>query len=150
MVLSADVFFGNRGTLVLAGDPAIGGSTTPTVLKNIEINDKYEHTKLFGFGSINRQGVARHNHEVEVKIKFAKFDATTTTFIGTLLQNSDSITPLLWTVTATAVGDTTTNKLQAEVTHVYFENFPMNLAENDYMVVDLTGYGDAVTYSNPA
>ena len=143
--ISADTFFGNRGTLTLAGN----STTTPTVLKGIAINNKYEHTKLFGFGNINRQAVARHNHEIEVKISFAKFDPSVGTFIGTLIQNADSITPLYFTVTAVAVGDTTTNKLQAVVTNVYFENFPMNLAENDYMVIDLVGYGDTVTYSNP-
>jgi len=147
-MVSADQFFGNRGTLSITS-----GDSTIAVIKGIEINDKYEHTKLFGFGSINRQGAARHNHEVEVKIKYAQFDATCTTFMGARIAGAGGLpataTPQLFTVIATAVGDTTTNKLCATVASVYFENFPMNLAENDYMVTDLTGYGVSVVYTNP-
>ena len=145
--LAADQYFGNRGTVTITS--SVPADVPIAVIKGISINNKYEHTKLFGMGSINRQAVARHNHEVEVKISYAKFDATYNTMVGALIATSttDGCTPAVFTVTATAVGDAA-NNLIATVTNVYFENFPTNLAENDYLVVDLVGYGTAVAYTN--
>jgi hypothetical protein len=161
MAVTTDTFFGNRGTLAVAGtsNPA---SATMAVLKGVEITTGFEHVELYGMGSILRQDVAKHSAKVEVKIKFAKFDPTITSSIffpywilnpaattspsGTI---EDTNVEKTFTVTANWVG-TGGRKMQAAVTNVYFTNFPMPMPENDFVVIDMVGYGDNVTFTNPA
>jgi len=161
MAISSDTFFGNRGTLAIAGtsNPA---SATLAVLKGVELNVTFEHAELYGMGSILRQDVAKHTAKVEVSLKFAKFDPTITssTFFPYWILNPSATTSPSGTIEDTNVVKTftvTTNwvgtggrKIQAVVTNVYFESFPMPLPENDFVVLDMKGYGDTITFTNPA
>jgi hypothetical protein len=160
--MAADTFFGNRGVVTIVGTSPNANPTIQTiaVLKGVEINTNFEHVELYGMGSIVRQDVAKHSAKVEVKIRFAKFDptvASSTYFPYWVLNPSATTTPSgaiedtntekLFTVVATGNG-TGATIMKATVTNVYFENVPMALPENDFVVMDLTGYGSAVTYSN--
>jgi hypothetical protein len=126
----------------------------------VEINTNFEHVELYGMGSIMRQDVAKHTAKVEVKIRFAKFDptvASSTYFPYWILNPTATTTPSgaiedtnaekLFTVVCTNTG-TGGTVMKATVTGVYFENVPNALPENDFVVMDLTGYGSAVTYAN--
>jgi hypothetical protein len=160
--MAADTFFANRATLTIVGTSSSANPTVQTiaVLKGVEINVNFEHVKLFGMGSIVRQDVARHSAEVEVKIRFAKFDptvASSTYFPYWVLNPTATTTPSgaiedtnaekLFTVVATVTG-TGGLVMKATVTSVYFESVPTPLPENDFVVMDLTGYGSAITFAN--
>jgi hypothetical protein len=160
MAVTTDTFFGNRGTIAVAGttNPA---TQTLAVTKGVEINVTFEHVELYGMGSIVRQDVAKHTARVEVGIKFAKFDPTVSSSIffpywilnptGTTSPSGtieDTNVEKTFTVTANWVG-TGGRKMQIAVSNVYFENFPMPMPENDFVVLDLKGYGDGVTITNP-
>lgn len=160
--MANDTFFGNRGIVTIVGTTPSANPTVQTiaVLKGVEINVNFEHVELYGMGSIMRQDAARHTAKVEVKIRFAKFDPTvaaSTYFPYWILNPSATTTP------SGAIEDTNTEKMftvvctntgtgglvmKATVTGVYFENVPNALPENDFVVMDLTGYGSAVTYAN--
>lgn len=157
--MANDTFFANRATLTVAGssNPAV---QTMAVLKGVEINVNFEHVELYGMGSIVRQDVARHTAKVEVKIRFAKFDptlASSTYFPYWVLNPSATTTPSgaiedtnnekLFTIVATVTG-TGGLIMKATITNVYFESFPMPLPENDFVVMDLTGYGSAIQFAN--
>ena len=69
------VAFANRGVATIAG----AGSTAPTVtsfavMKDLEIAVSYDHVPLYGWGSVRRQGVAKHSEKVSVKIGSMKFN----------------------------------------------------------------------------
>jgi hypothetical protein len=162
MAVTTDTYFGNRGSITVAGVSTYPGMQTLAVVKGVEINVTFEHVELYGMSSILRQDVAKHSAKVEVSIKYAKFDPTLATpafffyildaantsgtFSGTI---TDTNTEKLFTVTANWVG-TGGRKMQAIVSNVYFENLPIPMPEHDYVVIDLKGYGDGITFSNPA
>lgn len=161
MAVTTDTFFANRGTLAVVGVSANPATQTLAVLKGVEFNVTFEHVELYGMGSILRQDVAKHSAKVEVSVKYAKFDPTlsssiffpywilnptaTTTPSGVI---EDTNTEKLFTVTGNWVG-TGGMKMQIVAANVYFENFPMPMPEHDFVVLDLKGYGDNVTITNP-
>jgi hypothetical protein len=162
MAVTTDTFFGNRGTIAVAGVTTYPASQTLAVVKGVEINVTFEHVELYGMSSIVRADVARHSAKVEVSIKYAKFDPTlataawpffildptnaTATFTGVI---ADTNTVKLFTVTANWVG-TGARKMQAVVSNVYFESMPIPMPEHDFVVLDLKGYGDGITFTNPS
>jgi hypothetical protein len=162
--MAADTFFANRATLTVVGTSSSANPTVQTiaVLKGVEINTGFSHEELYGMNSILRQDAAKHTAKVEVKIRLAKFDPTvasstffpywvlnptaTTTPSGTIEDKNDE---KLFTVVATLTG-TGATVVQATVTSVYFESFPLPLPENEFVVLDMTGYGANVTFDNSA
>jgi len=160
MAISTDTFFGNRGTLALVGSGTNPASQTMAVLKGVEINVTFEHVELYGMGTILRADAAKHTAKVEVSVKFAKFDPTLAYFFPLWILNptgtttpsgviEDTNVEKLWTVTANWVG-TGGKKVQAVVSNVYFDSFPMPMPENDFVVIDMKGRGDNITFTNPA
>lgn len=162
MAVTTDTFFGNRGTIAVAAATGSPATQTLAVVKGVEINVTFEHVELYGMSSILRQDVAKHSAKVEVKIRYAKFDPTLTSsifFPYYILNPSGTATPSgtiedtnvekLFTVTVNLTG-TGARKVQAVVSNVYFENFPMPMPEHDFVVLDFTGYGDGITFTNPA
>jgi hypothetical protein len=162
--MAADTYFANRATLTVVGTSSSANPTVQTlaVLKGVEINTKFEHVELYGMGSILRQDAAKHSAKVQVKIRYAKFDPTvasstffpywvlnptaTTTPSGTI---EDTNAEKLFTIVATIVG-TGGVTIQGTVTSVYFEEFPFPLPENEFVVLDMTGYGANLTFDNTA
>jgi hypothetical protein len=160
--MAADTFFANRAVLTIVGTSSSANPSVQTiaVLKGVEITVNFEHVELYGMGSIVRQDVAKHSAKVEVKIRFAKFDptvASSTYFPYWILNPTGTTTPSgviedtnaekLFTVVATVTG-TGGLVMKATITSVYFENVPMALPENDFVVMDFVGYGSAVTFAN--
>jgi hypothetical protein len=155
-----DTYFGNRGTLAIVGTNASPTTQTLAVLKGVEINVTFEHVDLYGMGSIMRQDANKHTAKVEVNVKFAKFDPALTAFWPAWILNvtgtssasgviEDTNAEKFWTVTANWVGSNG-RKMQAVVTNVYFEGLPIPMPENDYVILDLKGYGDGITLTNPS
>jgi hypothetical protein len=159
MAVTTDTYFGNRGTILIQGT----GSTAPTsstvlaVVKGVEINVTFEHVELYGFGSINRADVAKHTSKIEVKIRWAKFDPslTTSTFFPYFIMNPSAATSpsgtiedtnveKLFKVTAVWTG-TGGRTFTAVVDSVYFEGVPFPMPENDFVVMDMSGYGSTIT-----
>jgi hypothetical protein len=160
--MAAETFFANRAVLTIVGTSSSANPSVQTiaVLKGVEITVNFEHVELYGMGSIVRQDVAKHSARVEVKIRFAKFDptvASSTYFPYWILNPTGTTTPSgviedtnaekLFTVVATVTG-TGGLVMKATITSVYFENVPMALPENDFVVMDFVGYGSAVTFAN--
>jgi hypothetical protein len=155
-----DTFFGNRGTIAVAGVTTYPATQTLAVVKGVELNVTFEHVELYGMSSIIRQDAAKHTAKVEVSIKYAKFDPTLAsaafpfyildatdvdgTVTGTIV---DTNIVKLFTVTAVWTG-TAGKIMRAVVSNVYFENMPLPMPEHDFVVLDLKGYGDGITITN--
>ena len=160
MAVTTDTFFGNRGTIAVVATTGSPSTQTLAVVKGVEINVTFEHVELYGMSSILRADVAKHSAKVEVSIKYAKFDPTvsSSTFFPYWILNptgssspsgtiEDSNTEKLFTVTATWNG-TGGRIMKAVITNVYFESLPLPMPEHDFVVLDLKGYGDGITFSN--
>ena len=166
MATGADTYFGNRGTILVqgTGSSAPTGSTVLAVVKGVEINVTFEHVELYGFGSIMRQDVAKHTAKVEVSIRWAKFDpalTSSTFFPYWIMDPAATGTPSGTALAAiAAAGDTNVEKLfkvtaywvgtggrtfTAVVEGVYFEGVPFPMPENDFVVMDMKGYGSLIT-----
>jgi hypothetical protein len=136
-----------------AGQP--GYKCTPetlAVLRGLECNITWETAELYGTDSIFRVAEARHNVKVEAKIKYCKWnpdvtvdwmDAVThplTTPDGTITDtNTCYLNGVVYSIRGTS-GD----YLELVCGKTYWEGFPNNFPENDFMVRDLTGKATSV------
>ena len=167
MATGADTYFGNRGTILVQGTGSNLNPISTTVLavvKGVEINVTFEHVELYGFGSIMRADVAKHTAKVEVNIRWAKFDPalTASTFFPYWIMDPSATTAPSGTALAAVAGagDTNLEKLfkvtaywlgtngrtfTAIVEGVYFEGVPFPMPENDFVVMDMKGYGSLIT-----
>ena len=152
-------YFGNRGRLQI-------GDQNVAVLKGIEMTPSYERADLYGQDSIFRQDVARHTAKVEVKIRAAKFDPSISSPTGVFGAYLSALAPSGGTYAGTfqdtnicstfsvdfwiSTDGTTTGQLKATVTNVVFDSLPLPMPENDFVVLDLTGVGKSVSFSNAA
>jgi len=154
--------FANRGTIAVN----VGGTTTGAavlgVVKDVEITVSAEHVNLYGWGSILRQAVAKHSAKVAVKIGYMKFDPVVTTgFQFSMLRPTgatgafeDTNTVQLYCIEGLFVfepdstGTPALQHLHAKVENVYFPNFPLKMAEGQWLKVDMTGEGQTVTFTN--
>lgn len=155
MAAGATTAFANRGTLFLDASPA--GATTPTtaltILKDVEITVSAEHVPLYGWGSIIRQGVAKHSLKVAVKIGYAKWDPSTTAFPITIHGAA---------CTSGGAGDTNTvtlfavkgvftfedgQTLTATIQNIFFPDFSIKATEGQWIKMDLTGEGSTIVFS---
>ena len=146
-------YFANRASLTV-------DTKTVAVLKGLEITTNYEIEKLYGMDSIERQDVANHTLDIEVKISAAKFDPSLTTgfssiYGGTLsgdeaspaLTVTDTNDVAVFDVVATIQGTGQTTTTTITITDVYFESLPFPASENDFIVFELTGHGKNVTFA---
>ena len=127
--------------------------TTISVLKGVEITVNWETETLYGFNSIERQDVAKHSVDNEIKVSYAKFDPEETTAWemnilkpaggdGSVSDVNDMYIPYL-VVTIEDTGSVVTEMLLSEV---YFENLPTPLPENDFVVRELTGHAKNIKF----
>jgi hypothetical protein len=154
------VYFGNMCTMTVAGASGTPAVHTLAVGKDIEITDGWEHVEAYGWGTVNRVGVAKHSRKVTVKIGWIKFAPKLAEwfpfYIGESAAGSgtpaDTNAVTLFTITGLfqPLDSTGTVKLLRTVSSVYFPNFPMKAAEGQFVKVDLEGYGISVVDSNPA
>lgn len=153
------VCFANRGTVTIVGSNATPTSTTFAVVKDVELTLSADHVPLYGWGSIQRVAVAKHQQKVQVKVGSMKFNPSLST--GTVAwwsyisnpssggtTNEDTNVVKLFTITANFVfedGQT----LTGTVYNVYFPNLPLRASEGQWVKLDMSGEGAYVTWSNP-
>lgn len=152
------VAFANRGVATIAG----ASSTAPTVtsfavMKDLEIAVSYDHVPLYGWGSVRRQGVAKHSERVSVKIGSMKFNPNVTA----------SALPWWSYVTNPSSGGTTdedTNVvklfdvtgaftfedgqiLKGTVYNVFIPSIPFRGSEGQWVKLDMSGEGAYVAWA---
>lgn len=135
------------------------GSETVAIGKGAEFKVTFKYNELYGFKSIKRQGVAKYEARVEVKIKAAKFDKSLAsglaksygfTLNGSGSSTAASITDTNSVGTFTVVGACTgsdSTVMTLTVADVYFEDLPFNASENEWIVFDVSGVGSDLTIS---
>jgi len=162
MASTAAFAFANTGTIAVNVGGAVTGAAVLGVVKDVEITVSAEHVNLYGWGSILRQAVAKHSAKVSVKIGYMKVDPVITTgFQFSMLHPGtadgaflDSNTVQLFCIEGLFVfqpdstGSPALQHLHAKVENVYFPNFPLKMAEGQWMKVDMTGEGSTVTFTN--
>lgn len=148
--MPAETFFANNGVLKV-------DNTTLAVVQGVEITPKMELVKLYGFGSIKWQDIARHSFTVDVKIKYAKFDPTVSTdWLMKVLNPSspdgtvaDTNTAATFTIVADFVSRSG-SVYRATVSYVTFSEIPQSMNMNEFVVRDLTGEGKDIVFAYPA
>jgi len=160
-------FFANAAEITIIEDPE--GDPAEYVVgiaKGCEINVTFEHVELYGFKHIGRQGVSKHTAKVEVSISSAAFDpefgaGVSAAYALTLDPDDekgalDDVTIIdttrvaLMNIRGEFVSDDATagevggNAVRLLVKNVYWESLPFNATENEYITLELTGYGDDI------
>jgi len=152
------VFFANRMTLKIK--KGSGTQATLAVLHGCEIIPQAEHIEEYGMDSIFRADVAKVKFKVDFKVKYAKFNPLVGEWwqmgiwkvltTGTDGKVCDSNDVALFEAEGTITdGAATPQKLQATVKDIYFPSMPLVIAENQYIVHDLSGVGKTVEFTNP-
>jgi hypothetical protein len=148
------------GVITVAGASGTPAALTLALVKDIEATVSWEHVEAYGWGTVQRAGVAKHSQKVTVKIGWIKFAPKLAEwfpfYIGEpaagagTLTDSNAVT--LFTVTAqfNPLDSTGTVKMLRTVTGVYFPNFPMKATEGQFVKVDMEGYGVTAVDTNPA
>lgn len=155
MAGTAKVFFANRLTLTIND----GTTEHPlAVLHGCEIIPQAEHIEEYGMDSIFRESVAKVKFKVDFKVKYAKFNPVVTEWWMMRVWNpaagdgtvADTNDVALFSATGEiSDGGTTPQILQAMIEDIYFPATPLILAENQFIVHDLSGVGRMIGYSNP-
>jgi hypothetical protein len=152
MTATDQTWFANVGVLTVS----TGTPVTVAVVKDIEINVTAEHVPIYGFGNPTRVDVKRHSFKVPVKIKFAKFAPTVSTWWafwilnpgvgdGTMATNNNV---QMFTLTATFTSSDGLQTLKGTVSNLYFEDLPIKASEGQWITVDLKGEGATVAWTN--
>lgn len=154
------VYFANQGVITVAGASGTPAAKTLAVVKDIELTISWEHAEAYGWGTIQRVGVAKHTQKVDVKIGYIKFAPKVGEwfpyYIGDASTGAGTITDTnavtLFTVTGqfAPLDATGTVKVLRTVTGVYFPKFPMKASEGQFIKVDMEGTGVTVVDTNPA
>jgi hypothetical protein len=144
--MTNSVAFANRGTI------AISGETTPQVIKDVEITISAEHVPLYGWGSILRQGVAKHSLEVSVKIGYVKFEADKAEFPYNIYTTAGTLTDSnavpLYTVVGVFTFEDGGQILRCTISDVYFPDMPLKASEGSWVRLDLAGEGSTILFAN--
>ena len=153
------VAFANRGVVKIAG-----ASGTPTaynfaVVKDLEITVSSDHVPLWGWGSIRRVAVAKHQQKVPVKVGSMKFNpggwsgasiawwsyiTDPTSGSGT---NVDTNSVKLFNIDAYFTFEDG-QVLHGTVYDVYFPNLPLRASEGQWIKLDMSGEGAYVLWSS--
>ncbi len=138
------------------GDSKLVGKLTAStiaVTKGVEITTTFEHEELYGMDSVLRQDVAKHTASIDFKLSYASFNPDPAAAwemdiikpsggYGTVGDSNTVYVPYV----IINVLDTTTNYEEIMLKNVYFESLPTNLAENDYIVRELTGKASDIRF----
>jgi hypothetical protein len=150
--------FANRGTVNIVGVGGTPASSAFAVVKDVEITVSADHINLYGWGSICRVGVAKHQQKVAVKIGSMKFNPSVSgasvgwwTYLIDPLSgtgnNVDTNTVKLFNIDAYFTFENT-DILHCTVYDVYFPNFPLKANEGQWVKLDMTGEGAYVLEAN--
>lgn len=154
------VFFANRMDLKIENEATGSTEVTLAALHGCEIIAQAEHIEEYGMDSIKRIAVAKAKFKVEFKVKYAKFNPTVgswwqmgiwkVTSAGTDGKVCDSNDVATFKATGTIDPGGSGTKMQIEVSGIYFPAMPLILAENQFIVHDLSGIGSDVVFTNPS
>lgn len=124
-----------------------------SVMKGFELKPTFSYNELYGMGSVIREDVARHSGKIELSVKYAKFDpditATWEQYVinssGGATLSADDFDVYLNTVLFIATG-TDGGVSDIIMSDVYFQDFPVNASENEWIVRDMKGIGKDIWY----
>lgn len=152
------VAFANRGVIRVTGTGATPAAKYFAVVKDVELTVSADHVPLWGWGSIRRVAVAKHQEKVSVKIGSMKFNPAI---------SGASIAWWSYITNPTSGGgtdlDTNTVKtfdidafftfedgqvLHGTVSSVYFPSLPFRANEGQWVKLDVSGEGAYVTWAN--
>jgi hypothetical protein len=162
--MASTTFFANRGTITPGGPSGLVPTAVSLgVVKDVELTVSAEHVPLYGWGSILRQGIAKHSLKVAVKIGYCKFNPVCSGG-GTAAEwffsigASPNVIPdgtivdtnavHLFDVDAEFVGEDGV-KLHALITDVYYPDLPLKASEGQWVRIDMSGEGKTVVFTNP-
>ena len=157
---TSSVYFANQGVITVAGASGTPAAVTLAVVKDVTVSVEWEHAEAYGWGTVQRVGVAKHTQKVSVKVGWIKFAPKLAEWFpfyigdsaagGGTLVDTNAVT--LFTITAqfTPLDATGTVKLLRTVTGVYFPKFPITATEGQFMKVDMEGTGVTLVDTNPA
>lgn len=151
------VAFANRGVVTIAGASGTPSSKAFAVIKDVELTVSADHVPLFGWGTIFRVAVAKHQEKVSVKVGSMKFNPAI---------SGSSIAWWSYITNPTSGGatneDTNTVKtfniealfrfedgqiLRGTVYDVYFPNLPFRANEGQWVKLDVSGEGASVLWA---
>jgi hypothetical protein len=148
--------FANRCTAKIAGSSGTPAAFAFAVMKDIEITWSADHVPVFGFGSIRRQGVAKHQQKVQVKVGSMKFNPAITSSVAWWsyitgptnggATNEDTNSVKLFDVDGYFTFEDG-QVLHGTVYSVFFPNLSFKGSEGQWVKLDVTGEGSYVTWA---
>lgn len=145
--------FANRGTVTVVGADSTPSVTSFAVVKDLELTVSADHVPLYGWGSIFRVDVKKHQQKVAVKVGSMKFNPgaasawwayiTNPTSGGS--TNLDTNAVKLFNITAKFTFEDG-QILSGTVYNVYFPNFPLRASEGQWVKLDMSGEGASVLW----
>jgi hypothetical protein len=157
MTNTQSIVFANRG--VIYAD--YGGTAIPTtqlgVVKDVEITVSAEHVPLYGWGSIARQGVAKHSLKIPVKVGYVKWNPYVATgatpfpmgiFGGTTVgwgASDTNVVPLFAIKAVFTFEDG--QVLTGTIHNIFFPDLPLKASEGQWVRIDVSGEGATASWA---
>jgi len=145
------------------------GSTVMAVVEGWETNVRWDTNDKYGSDSIFLQASARYNQKVEVKLKHSKFDPAIASWwmMEVLRGGIDGKDKNGNTVALGKIADSSYVKLfdivgimkpfetggvnlRITLHDCYFPDIPFGIKEFDWIAIDVTAVGSAMTWDNSA
>lgn len=152
------VAFANRGKVSIAGVSGTPAAKYFAVVKDVELTVSADHVPLYGWGSIQRVAVAKHQQKVSVKIGSMKFNPdagagssipwwsflTNPTSGG--YTNEDTNTVKLFNIEAYFTFEDG-QVLHGTIYNLYIPSLPFRASEGQWIKLDITGEGASVLWA---
>ena len=151
--MTAGVYFAGADATLTAGGTAVAAIHGWSFTLSWDVND------LYGSASIFKIASARYNQKVEVKLKYAKFDPSSSFLADSIKGDATSGDSkgsiydtskmkrfdIVGTVDAfTEDGGDVGSDLTATISDVYLDGIPFAMQELEWVALDLTGIGTQV------
>jgi hypothetical protein len=151
------VAFANRGVITITGSGATPALSAFAAIKDVELTVSADHVPLYGWGSIFRVAVAKHQQKVSIKVGSMKFNPAVTgssiafwSFITnpTSGGQTNEDTNVVKTFTIDAYFTFEDGQiLHGTVYDVYFPNLPFRANEGQWVKLDVSGEGASVMWA---
>ena len=148
-----------QGVVTIAGASGTPSTFAFAVVKDVEITVSADHVPLWGWGSIFRVAVAKHQQKVPVKVGSMKFNpggwagsslawwAYITDPVAGSGTNVDTNTVKLFNIKATFTFEDG-QILSGTVYNVYFPNLPIRASEGQWIKLDMSGEGAYILWDD--
>ena len=139
------------GAGVLTVNNSSGTAVNIAGIQDVTITPAYEHEELYTLDSTFRETVKRYEHNVNVEITYAKFDASAVQeWLGgegsTATASQDTNDPALFNIEDVATSADGTYERTVVADKVVFPEFPIKSASyGEYEEWDLTGSGREIS-----